>query len=257
MLGKIESMRRRGWQRMRWLKGITDWMDMSLSNLQEIVNDKGTWHAAVHGSQSQTGLSYWTTTAALSARRLSKPLDLLLQILTPKVLKRPQVAVGRELSLQRRASGGKKSGEVQITKQYTPIQKVPGVEFISENLLLWCWSVLPALLVPRAAETKYHKLCDLKGLPHWLCSKESACNAGVTGDAGSIPVLGRPPAEGHATCSVFLPENPIDRGPWLTTVQRGLQRVGHDWSNLALMYSCDLKQRQCIFFTVLEASRCE
>ena len=50
-------------------------------------------------------------------------------------------------------------------------------------------------------------------------------------------------------------ENPMDRGAWLTTVQRGLQRVGHDWSNLAFMYSCDLKQRKCIFFTVLEASR--
>ena len=91
-------------------------------------------------SQSQTGLSYRTTTTALSARRVSKPLDLLLQILTPKVLKRPQVVVGRELSLQRMASGGKKSGEIQIIKQYIPIQKFPGLEFISENLLLGCWS---------------------------------------------------------------------------------------------------------------------
>ena len=48
MLGKIEG-RRRGWQRMRWLDSISDSMDMSLSKLQEIVKDRATWHAAVHG----------------------------------------------------------------------------------------------------------------------------------------------------------------------------------------------------------------
>ena len=63
MLGKIESRRRRGQQKMKWLDGISDSTNMSLSKLQEIVKDREAWIAVVHGvTKSQTQLSKWTTT---------------------------------------------------------------------------------------------------------------------------------------------------------------------------------------------------
>ena len=134
MLGKIEGRRRRGRQRMRWLDGITDSMDMSLSKLWQLVIDREAWHGAVHGvAKSQTQLSDWTELkAGVSTKKLVSRLKYIWGRMRVSTFLRHPLVNGNCISFL----------EVN-TNCYTPLQNIILISQtesaqICEKRLYWC-----------------------------------------------------------------------------------------------------------------------